>query len=343
MKNCSRDIRFDIIKGISIILVFWGHIFQHSFENFAKNPIFNIIWALQIPLFMFVAGYFCVTNSDAKSLDFKKIGKRTFAYLLPFFSYFYIVKIGILGAFDRNIVTATSYLSSHLESSLWFLWVVFVFYVMFTIADVIHNNFKSTFMKLAMLFLSLLVLLIPWIVIALKIGTAFLGAKYVIYYSVFYCLGILLKKYKIIISKVLANHIFKKLIYVISLFIFTIIVFNSELHSKHDTLLNVFLRLISGFTGIIVVGSMCLEIKNASSKICNYIIRLGEKTLQIYFSHMLLLPILRKIDIPIFSVDGIVILVINTIIIGIFTYGIIKIIELNTFTNFIFFGKSIKR
>ena len=60
----QRDVRFDVIKAVAIILVFLGHIMQFGFDSYTGNPAFQIIWALQIPLFMFVSGYFSTNEKQ---------------------------------------------------------------------------------------------------------------------------------------------------------------------------------------------------------------------------------------------------------------------------------------
>ena len=56
--NKKRDGCMDCIKGIAVSLVVIGHILQFSYPGYDSLFIFNIIWTLQIPLFMFVSGYF---------------------------------------------------------------------------------------------------------------------------------------------------------------------------------------------------------------------------------------------------------------------------------------------
>lgn len=339
MNKQNRDVRFDIIKAVSITFVFIGHILQFGFEEYTLNPVFNIIWALQIPLFMFVSGYFAVSKTSVtKSLDYKKIVKRAVAYILPFFSYFYIIKVLLLGNFKRDFIKATIYLSTHLESSMWFLFVVFILYLMFTVADYVSNRFKKEFVKFIILILSLLCLMIPWFLIVLKLNSSFLGAKYVIYYSAFFGFGYILRQYKSKFEKIINNNL-KNIIFLGCLLIFMGIVLNTQLCLKNDSVINVILRIVAGFAGIIVLGIMCLNITYKKSKVMDTVLKLGENTLQIYFAHMLFLPVFKMTNIPIFSVEGIIVLIVNSSIIGLFTYATIKIIQSNSLTNLIFFGK----
>ena len=54
----ARDKRMDCLKGIAISLVILGHILQFGFNEYENSLLFNIIWTLQIPLFVVVSGYF---------------------------------------------------------------------------------------------------------------------------------------------------------------------------------------------------------------------------------------------------------------------------------------------
>lgn len=54
----ERDGRLDCIKGIAISLVIIGHILQICYEDYSSTFLYNIIWTLQIPLFVIVSGYF---------------------------------------------------------------------------------------------------------------------------------------------------------------------------------------------------------------------------------------------------------------------------------------------
>lgn len=55
----ERNIKIDIIKGISIFLVLWGHYIQYTTldEGYYDNWIFKIIYSFHMPLFMLISGY----------------------------------------------------------------------------------------------------------------------------------------------------------------------------------------------------------------------------------------------------------------------------------------------
>lgn len=339
-----RDCRFDIMKAISIILVFVGHIMQYGFERYTDSWFFNIIWALQIPLFMFVSGYFTASEKKTTMKDgIAKIGKRAAAYLMPFFSYFYIIKVLILGKFGRNPIEATAKLLYHLESGLWFLWVVFVLSAIFILADVFYHKAKRPVGKLFALALAVFVLLLPWVVFCWKISTTFLGSKYVLYYTVFFGAGFLVRKYKPVVAKLLQNRWIADMGFTVCLAVFAGIIFNTQLCQSSDGLVNTILRVLAGMAGIVVVGSLCRQIRGDSeSRVKKAMLLIGENTLEIYAAHGLLVAILPKLDIEIFTCAGYITMAIYTIVIGVLTYGLIAILKANKLTNFLCFGKSLR-
>lgn len=70
----KRDGRLDCIKGIAISLVVLGHILQFCYVGYSSTFLFNIIWTLQIPLFVIVSGYFARGGDLQLSNSSKKLG-----------------------------------------------------------------------------------------------------------------------------------------------------------------------------------------------------------------------------------------------------------------------------
>ena len=332
LEKKQRDPRFDLIKAISILLVFTGHILQYGFKEHTNNPVFNLIWALQIPLFMFVSGFFFAGHNSIA-----KIGKRAVAYLVPFFTYFYIIKVLILGHFQRDLLKATTYMVSNLEVSLWFLWVVFVLQAIFVLAGLAADKAKRYRGSIFLFGVCVALLLLPWMGICFGVGTTFLGAKYVLYYTVFFGAGFLVKKYRSLIAQLLNKPWVSEGLLGCCLILLAGIVFNTELCKEQDEILNIVLRVVSGFVGIAAVGLLCRKLPR--EKISDKLQRIGGHTLEIYFVHMLLLGILPKADMPIFSVEGLLHFAVYFSLIAVLTVGIIKLLKINKLTNLLCFGK----
>lgn len=43
MEAKSRDIRFDVLKGVSTFIVVFDHVLQYSIKGHENSPIFNVI------------------------------------------------------------------------------------------------------------------------------------------------------------------------------------------------------------------------------------------------------------------------------------------------------------
>ncbi len=117
----QRDGRLDVLKGLAISLVVLGHILQGCYDGYDSLMVFNVIWSLQIPLFMVVSGYFA---SKKKAPVGQTILKKAKSYLIPFVSCFLIRELLILGN-QYQLWARTKVLMFALEESLWYLFVLF--------------------------------------------------------------------------------------------------------------------------------------------------------------------------------------------------------------------------
>lgn len=83
----QKDYSVDILKGIAIISVIFGHI---------ASPIGSFIYSWRMPLFFFISGFFIKTDESVKTFFIKN-----FKRILIFFFIFTIV--GFLVTYFRNI------------------------------------------------------------------------------------------------------------------------------------------------------------------------------------------------------------------------------------------------
>ena len=91
-----------------IVLVVLGHIFEYSVLDWNHNILQNLIWAVQMPGFMLVSGYFSfreVKNRKTLMVSYRKSMER---YLLPFLTWFVFVSVLLLGEYDHNVLQGLS-------------------------------------------------------------------------------------------------------------------------------------------------------------------------------------------------------------------------------------------
>ena len=120
-----------------------------------------------------------------------QIAKKAKYYLIPFCSCFLISEVLIRG--NTDLLARLEYLAFHLESSLWYLFVLFelslVHMIAVTIATKVCKNGICNLKSLVVYSIFYGVFLVPFAILALTVGTTFFGGKFVLYYSLFYWLG----------------------------------------------------------------------------------------------------------------------------------------------------------
>ena len=138
----TRDLRLDYVRGFAALIVVVGHVMQ-QFEAYNDNILFNIIFSIQMPLFMMVSGY-AVTYStpivDAKSLG-RHLLKRLRALLLPWAS-FTILAFFFIDLSHHSFVEYLKYAAYHMESAFWFLFSLWTIDTMFSLSSFISLFFK---------------------------------------------------------------------------------------------------------------------------------------------------------------------------------------------------------
>ena len=100
----------------------------------------NIIWAIQMPGFMLVSGYFSFRNVGNTNELSKRIIASMQHYALPFLSWWFLVNVLLLGGFNRDVLAAAEHITFHVDSGMWFLWAVFVLSILATICNYICSQ-----------------------------------------------------------------------------------------------------------------------------------------------------------------------------------------------------------
>ena len=96
----TRSLTLDIYKGILIILVVLRHVLQYSVAD-EGGILTNFIWAVQMPGFMLVAGWFSARKIESLKLTVHRIILSTQYYALPFFSWYFFLNCLLLGCMSE--------------------------------------------------------------------------------------------------------------------------------------------------------------------------------------------------------------------------------------------------
>lgn len=332
----ERDDRFDVLKGIAIVLVVICHIMQHSVYDYQNLIVFNIIWSLQIPIFMFISGYFSISSKSF----IQRFRGKTISYLLPFITYFFLncffTSIPVKDGFYRII--------NHIEFSLWYLYVLYVLSIINIFADFIllkvkEQNYRFISHSILFIFFSWL-FLIPWY---FKGGT-FIGSKYIVYYSIFFYLGMFFHN----ISK---NYLFKEAFYFLiskkeflfafCLCLYVYILFKYNIVMTPDTLIGVLPRLTASLCGVyilfyIIFNTIGEQSNNLFFRIFNY---LGRLSLELYCIHGIFIITFEKSSVKLNSIEGICYFIIFFLYTLLSSLLLIKVLNYSSILKICLFGK----
>ena len=83
-KGMTRDLSFDVLKGILILIVVFGHALQFQYqEDCWSHPLFDGIYTFHMPLFVFVSGYFFSSCTKRNFQDM--LSSKVKRLMLPWF------------------------------------------------------------------------------------------------------------------------------------------------------------------------------------------------------------------------------------------------------------------
>ena len=117
----SRSLYWDIVKGVSILLVIIGHCLQWSCGtglDFIDNDAYVFIYGFHMSLFMLISGYFFY-YSVQRHYSIIIIKNRLRQCLLP------ILTMSIIAQMMLLRFTPILMVDRIFGTSLWFLWVIF--------------------------------------------------------------------------------------------------------------------------------------------------------------------------------------------------------------------------
>lgn len=129
MKNRTRNVYMDFLKGIAILAMVIGHL---VYDVPHSGVLFNIIYSFHLPLLFFISAYIEEDNrANYTGRERLMLLKRTIGLLVPYFSWsilYAYIQGGI--SLDMNIESLGEILWGYDGNGLWFLLVLFGLKVM---------------------------------------------------------------------------------------------------------------------------------------------------------------------------------------------------------------------
>lgn len=321
----KRDVSIDILKGLCIILVVIGHLYENSMD-LRQSPAYSIIYTFHMPFFMVLSGM--VTQYSLRVAVtyhniLQYIWKKFRSLMLPCmmwvlaFSYFFMNVWHPLDIKEYWLGISSHY---------WYMPCLFLLYVYLFISMLVC----SRMVKWKECIVSLLVIVLSFIGGVCVKDEVF---RISMSYSLFFIIGYLLS-----CKQVMKNLVEKQWVIGISLILFCLV---AGFYSKvvPDDMINKLSRLLSGILAIPVLLYLGKQITN--HKVVGFFSFIGRHTLSIYMLHYAFR------NVPSFAVLSGDNLLLQMMVFGIYAVaicyaciGIERLFSASVITGFLFFGKT---
>lgn len=300
----KRNFFIDIIKGVSIFLMLWGHCIQvcvaKSDIDFFENVVFKTIYSFHMPLFMLISGYLFFFSFEKRNMK-ELLIHRTQSLLQPIFlcSIFnFFVTTALFSLVSGNFGDILNGKWIQELSSLWFLWSILAAAFVTTI---ICKKIKNVFIQILLFF------------VCIPIVAVFPNAGLNIFMYPYFIIGFYFAKYKDKLPKCVYNIKYLSLIlfpllmcyYDKKHFIYTTGIFPSENYAIKEMLFIDLYRWLIGLVGSIFAITVLqivytkIVLKTKRRIISRGFSLLGEKSLQIYSLSIPFLSVYLSVAFPI--------------------------------------------
>ena len=254
----NRNQYVDIMRGIAMLLVVLGHTMTGCTVDSQKSFLFNIIWSLQMPLFILISGFVTKYSrpiSDGKGL-WKYVKRRTVAYMLPWVVWSFLVR-GII--FGEDGFLNVKHLLWNMDSGYWFLATIWTISMIFGIASFIAERVskENLLKKQTVLLGCYLVGMVLLVGIGAILGLSFFAIKLTLYYMPFYYAGFLYGQFD---DRMKESDTGKKMIDSIVAICFVVwlfIILRISLYEMSDGGSAIILRAATSLSGCIAVCGLC--------------------------------------------------------------------------------------
>lgn len=282
MEKQTRIRYFDLIRGIAILLVLWGHIIQFGggeSEPFA-NKAFIFIYSFHMPLFLLISGFF-LAKSIGKRSFVQNIKRKVVHIIVPAVLGgvgFYVVKLVVERLLGRDTYPVSMAMLFEEIGNIWFLWCMFMCSVALLAAAALARKLGSErFMPVILLAVIVLFAVLPY-------------SEYNIYLFPYFVTGFYMGRGTF--QKLSKLELFSVMLFPMMLqnfsdkhFIYAsgVSLLSSNYGAAEQCLINVF-RWLIGFAGcfVVILFTRKLDESFQENKVCALICDIGKCTLEIY-------------------------------------------------------------
>ena len=341
----ERNQFVDIMRGVAMLLVVLGHTMTGSTANSQSSFLFNIIWSLQMPLFILISGYVTrYSRAISKFGDLMKfLAKRTLAYLLPFAVWSFLIRGFIL---RQSVFFDIKYMLWHIDSGYWFLITIWTISVIFGISSLVSSLAKKEIVKQI---LTAAVYVCGMAVLALIgyfAGMTFLGIKLTLYYMPFYFAGYLYGQYRDKIFALKSGNTAVDIIVALSAALWIYLLTRANMFNLPDGGKYIIFRAGASLLGCIALCGVLKGVFAAADgkkRSRSPLVWAGKHSLEIYLSHYLFLCLIKTQSLPDFwTIKGVALVAANYVLTLVITVLVIKLTNVGKTLPLCLYGKKQK-
>ena len=346
MEIGKRNTSIDFFRGIAMMLVVLGHTISGAVTEYQSSVLFNIIWTLQMPLFMLISGY--VTKFGKRMDTCSSLGrymiKRTISYLFPWLVWTFLVRGLLINGIQGGWYFNLKYLFWNMDAGYWFLTSLWTISVLFGVSEFLAIKCNGKNREVLGVFFTVLFMVVlsgGLLMLGLWQGISFFGIKLTLYYIPFFMLGYL---FSVVQPKLLQSgkyNALKEAVIAMAFLLYVVLILNYNFYGIDDDVKGIVLRVIASTCGCVTVFGMFnfVQVK-ADNAITDKVVWIGQNSLGIYLAHLLFLNLIKIGYVPtVYSFDGFVTVSVNYFITVFVTASFVWLINKNKYTKMLLLGK----
>lgn len=329
-----------------MLLVVLGHTMTGCTVNSQESFLFNVVWSLQMPLFILISGYvirYSKKISDGSML-WSYVKRRTIAYLLPWAVWTFLVRGVLFGKVENFNL---KWVFWNMDSGYWFLVTIWTISLIYGVASFFAHKrttqkaswVNSTFNEIICIGVFYAIGMALLVIIGLSLGLSFFCIKLTLYYMPFYFAGYVYGKLQDQINESGKGKWLTQIVIAVSLPVWLAIILRINLYVISDSGMDILIRAFASLTGCIAICGLCSGLfgKNWGG-ILSWC---GIHSLEIYLTHYLFLSLLKpETMMEANSIAGIAIIVLNYIVTVILTALVVLLLNVNRVLNQFLYGKT---
>lgn len=267
----ERDTSIDVVKGVAIIIVMIGHCFVWNQMAQSDPYIYDMIAAVQMPLFMAVSGFLAGMSRRKRSMSEagKLLLRRSISYLVPFFVWPLLFDL-------MHPITRLRELVFQLDTGLWFLMTLWIVTVVAVVCEYVSYLLGGSILVFTMIS----IVCYAGFFMLSRIGVTFLSPQLTISYMPFYIgayvVSSLLQNEKL---RARMKQMFVAVCAGISGVLFVVGSLLFDMQNVHN-IFEVLLRMACGACGVFAIFYGTYHIKKG--KLQNGLAFVGNYTLELY-------------------------------------------------------------